>query len=236
MKQKTISSHHFIRLPLCLLVSLLLATTGGLLRAQLITFEFRGHMTEPSGLDLQVGDSFVADYTFDPTTPATGNTGTDWDTQYFAITSWRFSFDRGYSFAPSDMAPNEIILANNKPVTPGGIDRYTATFYNVVSTGLPLPSGRGIEFLQLDLDDWIPSGNPDMLDSLSIPTTPPDPARSMFAGGRFLLADGAQPYFEVDSIAVVPELSAPVILIVCIVVWFLLRLIGSRVNSWNVTD
>ena len=73
MKQKTTRSHHLIRLSPCLLVSLLFATTGGLLRAQSITFEVRGHMTEPSGLDLQIGDSFVADYTFDPATPATGN-------------------------------------------------------------------------------------------------------------------------------------------------------------------
>jgi hypothetical protein len=176
------------------------------LAAAEVTFLVRGHMIESDGADFQVGDSFVAVYTFDSTTAPTGNRGDDWDAQYIAIRDWRFEFARGYHFHPNDSFAGEVILADNNTSYPGGVDRYIATLFNVTSVGAPLPSGRGVNFLQFDLQDWLPSGDPDLLGDLSLPLAPPSIQLRTVAKGRVVLEGGAQCYFEIDSFNLVPEL------------------------------
>src|SRR5262249_50629008 len=54
------------------------------IRAEPVTFEVHGHMVEAYASDFEVGDSFVADFTFDPTVPPNPNVPNE--TQYVSIT------------------------------------------------------------------------------------------------------------------------------------------------------
>lgn len=183
---------------------------------QSITFEARGHMLEAYASDFAVGDTFVADFTFDPTVPPNPNVPDE--TQYISITSWTFRFDRGYAFAAAPNAFNpyvgyfDLINDYTNPLLGYGMptDRYIVTLFIPNSVGQPLPSGYSLNILQFDLIDDSPAGSPDMLASDANPTTPPSLALVTSNYGRVDYAGAGippSPGLIVDSIAVVPEPS-----------------------------
>jgi hypothetical protein len=192
--------------------------------AQLITFEAHGHMTDAQAPDFQVGDAFVADFTFDAATPADSTMVPDFDAQYLAVVSWTFKFDNGYAFGATADSVNPfagVIEITNDKVDPTlgyttATDRYIVTFDTPTSSGQPIPSGRDFSFFQFDFFDNEPTGTPDLLSSDAIPITPPSIALATYAVGR-LVYDGSgipdQPYFAVDSIAVVSEPASIVLLL-----------------------
>ena len=176
---------------------------------------------KPEPPDFQVGDKFVADYTFDSTVPATAITGSNsLDVLYLNVVSSQFRFDRGYTFdSPAHKSSpftGEIFLADNKiSVEPTGRDIYAATLDAFVSIGLPLPSGRGLSFIGIDLEDATPTGNPDLLSSLSLSSVPPNVSLADLAAGGRIVYEGLgtpdQPFFAIDSMAAVPEPSSIVL-------------------------
>jgi hypothetical protein len=103
----------------------------------------------------------------------------------------------------------EIALADNNYANPSlAEDRYIATFFLPASVGLGLPSGDELTLVQIDLGDSSPFGNPELITNLTLPRMPPSIDLSTFAGGRLVYAGSGvpdQPYFVLDSIAVVPE-------------------------------
>jgi hypothetical protein len=200
-----------VRVSLIAAFVLLMTGTPSVTHA-LNTFHVEGHMTDPSGPDLKVGDTFSADFTFDPLAPSIGP-GPEADAVFLAITDWQFAFDAGYEFKPSNANLNAIDLSNNNTNTyPSGIDRFIASLLNVSSVGAPFPSGRVLQYLQFDIQDTEPTGAPDLFSDLTLPAMPPNIALGTFAGGRLVfdraLDDFGQPYFQIDSISLVPEPAA----------------------------
>jgi hypothetical protein len=200
------------------MIAAALLAAAGHTKAELITFEAHGHMISDLAPDFQVGDKFVAVYTFDPATPADGYTAPDIDGQYEDIVSWRFDFDSGYSFGQSGQPiPGYTDIGNDKDLHAGIniIDRYIVTFTQVTSIGMPIPSGRQFNFFQIDMDDYANAPDlPDMLSGFALPTVPPSPELSSAPFGR-LDYDGPgisdQPFFVVDSLTLVPEPPAAVL-------------------------
>jgi hypothetical protein len=186
----------------CLVAIPLVIGLGPVARAELLTFQLRGHMIEPSPPDFAVGDAFVADYTFDTASPPVGYTNGSWrEVHYSAITSWHLAFDRGYSFRTSLHSSSDLLVQNDFADGSTVMDRYVATLSCAGSVGAPLPSGRRLDYWQLDFQDYLPAGNPDMLSNESIQTNPPSlPSISGGTCGRLMLRDGTQPFFLVDSL------------------------------------
>ena len=197
----------------------------------LVTFEVRGHVTDSPTSDFTPGDTFIADFTFDPTVAPTYNISPDVDAQYVSATAWRIDFARGYSFVadPTNQAV-EFDLANNNTydITYNGTDLYVVTFGATKSIGAPLPSGLRVNFFQFDIRDFTPSGNPDLLSNISLPTIPPALSKSDQATGsldydNFQFSNDVD--FALDSITVVPEPSTAVLAIfwfgVLAIIWLL---------------
>ena len=190
-------------------------------KAELVTFEAHGHMISDLAPDFQIGDKFVAVYTFDRATPADGITEPDIDAQYEDLVSWRFDFDRGYSFGPSGQSlPGFTDIGNDKDLHSGIniVDRFIVTFAQVTSLGTPIPSGRSFNFFQIDMDDYANAPDlPDMLSGFALPAVPPSPALSSAPFGR-LDYDGPgipdQPFFQIDFLTLVPEPSAALLCLV----------------------
>jgi PEP-CTERM motif len=111
----------------------------------------------------------------------------------------------------------EVAYNNTSLGYPSATDRYTVTLEDVNPIGLPLPSGHDINFVQLDFTDSLPTGNPDMLSSAQVPVVPPSLALASIVFGRVDYDESGipdQPFFAVDSIAVVPEPSTIALLAV----------------------
>ena len=110
----------------------------------LVTFEVRGHVTDSPTSDFTPGDTFIADFTFDPTVAPTYNISPDVDAQYVSATAWRIDFARGYSFVadPTNQAV-EFDLANNNTydITYNGTDLYVVTFGATKSIGRSITFG-----------------------------------------------------------------------------------------------
>src|SRR4051812_44585785 len=71
-------------------------------QAELVSFELRGHMVDALPPDFQIGDKFVATYTFESTVPGTPILGSNnLQVQYVNIASWVFNFESGYRFDSS---------------------------------------------------------------------------------------------------------------------------------------
>jgi hypothetical protein len=186
-------------------------------QAELVSFELRGHMVGALPPDFQIGDKFVATYTFESTvsgTPIFGSNNVQ--VQYVNIASWVFNFESGYRFDSSLPTTSEYIGSieltdNNFQQDPTGRDIYQATFSALASVGTPLPSGRSLSLIGIDLEDYSPGGNPDMLASQLLPLTPPPASAIDSAFGRLLyegLGTPDQPFFKIDSTQVVPEPSS----------------------------
>ncbi len=182
--------------------------------AELITFEVHGHMTDAMPPDLEIGDKFVADYTFDSSVPPSAIS--DAYVAYNAIVVWHFDFERGYKLASSGNTTfDDIQIVNNSTQDgPPFVDRYIVTL-TPVSIDPPLPSDRQIDLLQFYFDDATPSSNPDLLSDSSLITTPPRMELSDYSYGGFLVShSNLQPFFAIDSIAVVAEPSTAILAII----------------------
>lgn len=207
-------------LALILITAILLCAAAN---GQSLTFEARGHMVEAYASDFAVGDSFVADFTFDPNAPPNSNAPDE--TQYLSITSWTFRFDRGYVFEASADSINPQVgwfdIINDYTNVAQGYsvptDRYTVTLAPINSVGQSLPSGSLLNLLQFDLIDDLPTGSPDLLTSEANPTVPPSLTFATNNTGRVdYVGPGVspQPHLTLDSITVVPEPETSVLALI----------------------
>ena len=173
--------------------------------AELVTFEFRGHIIDDADADFHQGDPFIATYTFDPSVAENDNNEDPEAKWYDAIQAWRFTFESGYAFASLGPNAGSILLTNNHSDFSGGYDRYLAHLDSEMVIGPPLPSGRQVGYIQFYIDDYSPMGNPDLLSDTLLRTTPP-PIQLGSPFGRFVF-EGVpdQPFFLIDSFTVVPE-------------------------------
>ncbi|MFO7902492.1 MAG: PKD domain-containing protein [Pirellulaceae bacterium] len=152
--------------------------------ANVITFNFQGHMTSTDE-DFTDGDEFVGSFTFVSTTSSVSHPDSTLNLQYpSTMTDWRIAFPmKGYEFAGS----NGTIAVGND--TSFG-DRYIATMHSGASVGDSLPSGRTLNFSQIDLQDPVSAGA-DFLNDDSIQTSPPDLSLAFRKGGRILFSDNS---------------------------------------------
>jgi hypothetical protein len=180
----------------------------------------------------------VATFTFDDAAPSLGPT-LQFDAEYFGVRSWQFVFDRGYIFGSSDPTKDTLgetdIANNNSTGYFYPTDRYIVTFDYSTSTGLPLPSGRDFNFLQIDLGEEEPLGDPKLLSAITLPTTPPPLALVNLENGR-LVYEGIgipdQPHFVVDSFIAVPEPPAVALSLLAGLGFVVIEFLGSIKSFW----
>jgi hypothetical protein len=167
-------------------------------QATLITFEFQGGM-KSTDQDFSIGDSFSGSYTFESTTPGIDHPDASLNLQYGnSITAWDITFvGTGYRF----MGTGSTISVGNSTVVG---DRYIVTLTAPISVGVPLPSGRTLNFIQFDLFDPYSTGA-DLLTDDSIQTISPNPTLAASSGGRLLFNNGNQPQLGLNTLTSPPS-------------------------------
>lgn len=213
---------NYLHLAVMLLTALLFSITASSAWAELITFEVHGHMIDAAPPDFDVGDKFIATYTFDPNVPPNSVMFHEFDAEYDAVTDWHLSFEKGYSFEPKQSpfvsgVYGSIDIGNNNTFDGMPADNYSVTLTSVASTAVQVPSGRRIDHFTVGIRDTTPQPAPDMLIDDSIQRVPPslDLSTSPFGVIQYSDANLSPDHanFALDSITVVPEPSTAILAI-----------------------
>lgn len=162
----------------------------------LVRFSFAGHVVSADA-DFSAGERFTGFYVVDPAATRYDIADSTLKYQYRSDNvPWEINFpDRGYRFVATS-AYTWIMVGND--ISFWG-DRYIAVLTSASNLGTPLPSGRMLNTVQLDL--WDPaSAGADLLSDDSVQTTSVNLAAAESPAGRLAFRDGTQPQLVIDQL------------------------------------
>jgi hypothetical protein len=193
------------------LVGLLVAIAVRSTSAALVIVPFQGTV-QTTDADFSLGEAFSGQFIYESSTLPYLQPG--YPTQYpSAVTSWTVSFPaHSYAFASTA----GFIATTDNVLSGTSYDRYTVTVGGPSSSiGAPLPSGRSLNFFQID---WIDFVGLDLMNDESI-NVPPSPALASNPNGRLNFTNNSNTYltFTATQSSNVPEPAS-------ILVWSLLVL------------
>jgi len=223
-------------------IFLLAAGFAGRAEAQgTVTFAFSGFIQYQQAAPvtgLSVGDIFQGSFTFNPLTAGVLHSPADntLDTDYWTILSWSVIIPtNGLTFSGSF---GEVSVGNNAPWYAS--DRYIVTMFPDSNQPPIIVSGHQFAYFQIDLFAFGNGTGAQLLNSSSLPITPPDLAlapenNQSHRDGRFVFTDTAFQN-QMTSLTNVPEPSPAALAIASIVTLASLQASRKRPIRCNETQ